>query len=597
MKKTLLCVLFCLMGCFLFSACDIEKIPDPEGIMEPTQALYDGLDALKPQELQEKTSLLGQEQYCIVVDDGLGMKGFISQYCQSYRAALGAASSVSISNPRTCLCASDVKSGSSVSKVPGDVFFQNAMQEGFFAGKSTDIASIIEKLAEQSGRNTNQVTILITDLMLPSEDASRKAAAALQKYIIKPEHKTMGIIAIVGDFRGMIDNLPVSQKTGQIRKVSDYMVKERDENGNFRHPLYLIFMGNDQAVLNAMEKALSSLDGSGLLDETTPRYALYFSEYGVNRIETDGVSAQFNFGCHAYDRANYPVENIVRGVKNDAGNIRYATKNGEEMPEAYQQLLSKVHIVKLYNQERGNTEENVTLDCKIPYALVDSSENGASIADPYNLVVPAKKLPLDHDDYSVTTEIRVLNYVADGTGTKASWIEPESNLVSYESAVIDDSCKTINIVLNVDTKQLEQDVPLLVRVDVRVSIDPQLAQINTLYNTEWVKDLTLSLRQFDIESAWQNEAETSARYSKATTEKTPFLSNLICQGIADQQMLAIGDTIRTTTQTYVQTAMFGIVVRNVPSHYSMDGNWKDDEDFHGWAFSIKDAQEIISAMK
>ncbi len=597
MKKTLLCVLFCLMGCFLFSACGSHPIPDPEGIMEPTQALYDGLDALKSQELQAKTSLLGQEQYCIVVDDGLGMKGFISQYCQSYRAALGAASSVSIGNPRTCLCASDVQRGSSVSKVPGDEFFQSAMQEDFFAGKSTDIASIIEKLAEQSDRNTNQVTILISDLMLPSEDASRKAAAALQKYIIKPEHKTMGIIAIVGDFRGMIDNLPVSQKTGQIRKVSDYMVKERDSNGNFRHPLYLIFLGDDQAVLNAMEKALSSLDGSGLLDETTPRYALYFSEYGVNRVETDGVTTKFNLGCHAYDRANYPAENIVSGVKNDAGTIRYPTKNGEEMPEAYQQLLSKVPVVKLYNQERGNTEENVTLNCKIPYALVDSSENGASIADPYNLVVPAKKLSLDHDDYSVTTEIRVLNYVADGTGTKANWTEPESNLVSCESATIDEGCKKINVVLSVDTQQLSQDVPLLVQIDIRVSIDPQLEELNSLYQTDWVKDMTLSLRQFDIESAWQSEAVTSARYSKATTEKTPFLSNLICQGICDQQMLTIGDTIRATTQTYVQTAMFGLVVRNVPGHYSMDGTWDDTEDFRGWAFSIEDAQEIIFAMK
>ena len=62
-------------------------------------------------------------------------------------------------------------------------------------------------------------------------------------------------------------------------------------------------------------------------------------------------------------------------------------------------------------------------------------------------------------------------------------------------------------------------------------------------------------------------------------------------------MLTIGDTIRATTQTYVQTAMFGLVVRNVPGHYSMDGTWDDTEDFRGWAFSIEDAQEIISAMK
>lgn len=592
MKKTLLCVLICLMGCFLCSACDRHKIPDPVGIMEPTKALYDGLDKLKPQEVTPRTSILGQEQYCIVVDNGLGMKGFISQYCQSYRAVLGAVSSVSMGNTRNCLCASDVQSGSSVSKVPGDVFFQNAMQESFFAEKSTNIASIIEKLAMQSGESDNQVTILISDLMMPSEDASRKAASALQQYIVKPDHKTMGIIAIVGDFRGTIDNLPISSKTGQKRKVSDYMVKERDSNGNFRHPLYMLFMGNDQAVLNAMEKALSSLDGSGLLDETTPVHALYFSEYGVDRVETDGVTASFNLGCHTYDRANYPADNIVSGVKNEAGTVRYSTKDKQEMPEAYQQLLKKVPIVKLYTQKRGNTTENVTLNCKIPYSLIDSSKNGASVTDPYNLVLPAKKLTLSHDDYTVTTDIHVLAYKEDGAKTTASWVVPESNLVSCERATIDDSCKKINVVLNVDTKQLSPDVPLLVQVDIRVSIDPQLEELNTLYQTGWVKDLTLSLRQFDIESAWQSETETSARYSKQTTEKTPFLSKLICQGFADQQVLALGDAIRSSTQTFEQTAMFGMVVRDAASHYQMDGNWKDDEDFFGWAFSVDEIGKI-----
>ncbi len=591
MKKTLLCVLICLMGCFLCSACNPVRVPDPEGIMEPTQALYDGLAKLAPQKVGPKTSALGQEQYYIVVDDGLGMKGFISQYCQSYRAALGAVSDVSIGSARNCLCASDVQRGSSVSKIPADEFFQTAMQEGFFAAKSTDIASIIEELAEQSDQSNNQVTILISDLMLSSEDASRKAAAALQEHVIKPEQKTLGIIAIVGDFRGLIDNLPVSSKTGQNRKVSDYMVKERDANGNFRHPLYMMFLGNDQAVLSAMEKALSSLDGSGLLDETTPRYALYFSEYGVDRVETNGVTASFNLGCHSYDRADYPAENIIRGVKNSDGNIRYPA-SGEKVPEVYQQLLKNVPIVKLYTPDRGNTVKNVTLNCMIPYTFIDSSKNGASIIDPYNLVQPAKKLSLSHDDYTVTPEIHVLAYKEDGGKTTASWITPESNLVSWESATIDENCKKIDVVLNVDTQQLSQDVPLLVQVDIRVSIDPQLEELKALYQTDWVKDLTLSLRQFDIESAWQSEVETSARYSKQTTEKTPYLSNLICQGFADQQLLEIGDTIRTSTQTFVQYAMFGMVVRDAASRYQMDGNWEDDEDFHGWAFSVNEISKI-----
>jgi len=590
MKKTLLCVLFCLMGCFFLSACGNPKVPEPYGILSPTKALYERLDLLTPQATKSQASTSGQVEYCIVVDDGLGMKGFVSPFCMSYRAAITAAMSVTISDEHTCLRASDVEKGTEGSEHSTDTFFQNAVQEQFFQKESNDIASVITSMAESYQQNPDQVMILISDLMIPTEDDCMKAAEALRTSVIAPEHATLGLIGIVGDFRGTIENLPVSPTTGHIRKLSDYMVLERDENGNFRHPLYLMFMGNDQAVLNAMEKAMISLKNSGLLDETTPYHALYFSEYDVSRRAKDDIFSTFHLGCQPYNNADYPVEYLVRGIENEKGKIDYPA--GTEVTNEYQQLLKTIPIVKLYDLERGNTEKNVKIRCTVPFTLVDSSQNGIQISDPFNLVVPAKKFALSQDDYTVTADIRVLN----DAQSAPSWVEPESSLVYCESATIDKSGKKIELVLSVDTCQLVKDEPLLCTVGIRVTATPELAELSALYDTKWVEDLTLNLKDFDRESISQGQAITSARFTYATTAKTPFLSSLICGGIANQQIQIIGDAIQEKTAACVQTTMFGMVVRDVPGKYLSTGTWKETDDFGGWAFSINDATQIQAAI-
>ncbi len=595
MKKTLLCVLACLMGCFFLSSCGHHSIPDPEGIMEPTEALYAGLDQLNPQKAQTQTNNLGQEEYCIVVDDGFGMKGFISPYCLSYRAAIGAVTSVSISSNRTCIPASDVIKGTPGAQNTTDTFFQKAVQEDFFQDKSNDISAVISNLAVQYNENPGQVIILISDLMIPTEDDCMKAANALQKYIVKPENTTMGIIGIVGDFRGSIENLPVSPITGHKRKISDYMVLERDANGNFRHPLYLMFIGNDQSVLSAMEKAMTSLKGSNLLDDSTPYYALYFSEYDITRRNTDDIYASFNLGCQEYNLANYPVKNIIKGIGDESGIVSYpATK---AVSEEYQQILSDIPVVKIYDLERGNTEKNVKIRCTVPYTFTDSTKNGVSIIDQFGLVVPADKFAFAKEDYSVSTEIRVLEYKTEGTKTTAGWVVPSAALARCESATIDDGGEKINVVLSVDTSLLNQDEPLLCQVSVCVSVNPQWTEAGALYDTSWVEALTLNLKEFDSESIQQGKAETSARFTSLTTARTPFLSNLICQGVSDQQVNSVINTISEKTAACVQTTMFGMVVRDVPNRYIMDGEWTDAEDFHGWAFSIEDATGIQAAMQ
>ena len=594
MKKTLLCVLFCLMGCFFLGGCVPAKIPDPYGIMEPTAALFSGLDLLKPQAKQAQTSMAGQETYTIVVDDGLGMKGFISPFCMSYRAAIAAATSVSMSRESDFIRASNLLSGTQSAEKAADTFFQNAMQDQFFREKSNDAAAVIERMASSYIADPNQMMILISDLMIPTEDECMKAAKALKNAVITPENATMGLIAIVGDFRGTIENLPVSPTTGYKRKISDYMVRERDERGNFRHPLYLLFFGNDQAVLSAMQKAISSLESSNLLDDSTPYDALYFSEYDIARRETDDIFAAFNLGCQDYNAADYPAEFVVRGMKNAAGAVKYPAAIA--LDDSYQQLLSDVPIIKLYDLERGNTEKNVKIRCTVPFALLDSTQGASTILDQYGLVVPAAKFALAHEDYSVSAEIRVLKYAEKDGKAQASWVFPDAAQMRCESAEIDQSGKKIDLVLSVDTTLLEKDEPYLYQVGVRVGVMPQWSEISALYDTGWVDDLTLNLKEFDGESIQLGDAQSSARFTYATTAKTPFLSNLICDGIAGQQIQVISDSIRQKTEASVQTTLFGMVVRDVPNKYINTSNWDETEDFRGWAFSITDAERIRAAI-
>ena len=596
MKKSLLCVLLCLMGCFALSACGDTGIPDPYGIMEPTQALREGIGLIKPQKTEPTGNTQAKTEYCIVVDDGLGMKGFVAPFCMSYRAAISAVTSVSINSARACYRASEFPSISS--EYAADTFFQNAVQDQFFASKSNDIASVIKKMAENYQKNPERVMILISDLMIPTEDDCMQAANALQSAVIEPEHATLGLIGIQADFRGMIENLPISPTTGYKRKISDYMVLEREADGNIRHPLYMLFFGNDQAVLSAMQKSLSTLDTCNLLDESTPHYSLYFSEYGVKRREVDDISNSFQLGCQRYNLGNYPAEYLIRGVESKNGDVAYPSLVGEKIAKEDQQLISDLHIAKIYDVERGNAKKNVKIRCTVPFTLVDSSTSGGIASDKYNLLVSADKLKLAPEDYVVSTEIRMLDY-AERSGAKpqASWAVPDTSLVYCESAVIDETKRKIDVVLSVNTDLLVKDVPLLCTVGVRVSVKPQWEEIGSLYDTQWVEDMTLNLKEFDKESISFGKTETSARFTYKTTAKTPFLSNLICVGLGDQQTERVMRAITEKTASCVQTTMFGMVVRDVPGRYLPDGGWIESDNFLGWAFSIEEAKEIQAAIK
>lgn len=123
-----------------------------------------------------------------------------------------------------------------------------------------------------------------------------------------------------------------------------------------------------------------------------------------------------------------------------------------------------------------------------------------------------------------------------------------------------------------------------------------MAGVKRFYDTGWIDGLTLNLKSFDSESIQFGTSESSARYTAATTAKTPFLANLICDGIANQQIQIIADSIRQKTDACVQTTLFGMIVRDVPGKYLKDKTWKETEDFGGWAFSIQDAERIRSAV-
>lgn len=591
MKKTLLCVLFGLMGCFFLSACGKPPIPDPENIIQPSQVLFDGLDTLNPTGIAKQQDQLGQERYFVVLDDGLGMKGFVSTYCQSYRTAITAISGVSMSSESTYVRASDLISEYATGAVATKNVFQEAANEQFFKDKSNDAASVIEAMTEEYTNHPDQVMILVSDMMIPTEDDCNGAAKALQEAVIARDHATVGIIGIQGDFRGTIENLPISPTTGYKRKISDYMVIDKDEYGNYKHPLYLLFFGNDQAVLNAMEKTMNSLRKSAIFDMDNEVKALYLSEYDITRRDKDDIITKFNLGYQGYNDADYPAYFMIRGVKDEAGKIDFESKTA--IPEKYQQMLNDLPIAKLYALERGNSEKNVKIRCTVPYTLFDSSINGATISDSSNLLIPAQNLKLKPGDYVINTEIQVL----DCTDAQAkAWVDADATMIYCEGAEIDASCKRVDVVLTVDTSLLDKDEPLLCKVTVHIAAKPKWEAIEALYNTEWVENWTLNLKAFDKESISLGQMETSARFTATTTARTPFLYNLIHYGLAEEQMKQVDQNIREQTEACTQVTMFGIVVRDVPIKYNGEYAWEYEEDFGGWAFSEEQAENIRAAI-
>lgn len=596
MKKTLLCVLLCLMGCFFLSGCVKPKTPEPKNIMQPTQALYDGLDLLKPQEITAQKDTLGDESYRIIVDDGFGMKGFVATHCQSYRAVITAIAGVSMSSESSCVRASDLVNDYPSSQNAAKKFFEEAVNENFFQPKSNSASAVIREMAEEYQDNPNQVMVLVSDLMIPTEDDCRTAAKALQDAVITPDHATMGIISIKGDFRGAIENLPVSPTTGYIRKLSDYMVIDKDARGNFKHPLYILFIGDDQAVLNAMEKTMTSLKNSSSLDDSNELNALYFTEYGITRRVQDDIKTTFNLGYSEYNDAQYPAYYLFRGANDASGKPKYNANN--TIGESYQQMLADVPFAKLYTLERGTKTENVKIRCTVPYTLIDSSTNGANILDTNGLVKTASDLKLSPEDYIVEAEVRVLDYTEGKNGAvQASWVPADPTIVSCESKAIHADCNRVDVTLSVDTTLLGNDEPLICQVFVRIAAKPSWESIQMLYDTKWVNDITLNLVNFDDESLNMGGAETSARFTEKTTARTPFFKELINVGLCEEQMKQVLQNLTDQTAACVEVTMFGIVVRDVPVKYDASFSWDEKESFGGWAFSEEEAAIIRSAFK
>ena len=261
MKKTLPILLCCLVVGFALCACRGETKPaEPYGIMTPTKTLYGGLDQLKETKDEQMPST-NPVDYRIVIDDGSGMLGFISNHCTSYRAAIAAAMDASSRGSSTYIPASKLAKGDTVAW--NSALLEEVSKPEFFRDKSNNVSDVIAAMAKQYQPDNRQVMIFISDLMIPTEAGCVTAANAIRDTFLLPDNTTAGLIGIVGDFRGTIENLPVSPKTGYSRKISDYMVLERDESDVFRHPLYMLFLGDDQAVLEAMEKAMTKNDTCG----------------------------------------------------------------------------------------------------------------------------------------------------------------------------------------------------------------------------------------------------------------------------------------------------------------------------------------------
>lgn len=587
MKQRVLCVACCLLLLFGLAACGVAEPEEPVGIINPTQELLLELKKLKPRTTDAEEGTSDDANYCIVIDDGSGMKGFVSDYCTTYSAALSAVMSASMNSARNYYTASDIAGVACNGASKADNFFLEAHSKEFFQQDGSNIDEVVDGIAEFYIDNPGSVCMFVSDLMMPSEDICLHTAEIIQETFLEPDDTTFGIIGVLGDFWGTIDNLPINSLTGKSRSISDYMVIDKDANDTFRHPIYILFMGNDELVLRSMEKALSDLENSGMLDETNPIYSAYYSEYSVRQRESDDISVSFNTGIQTYDLADYDIGYIVRGITNDDGETPYPVSPTLSMEDT--ELLESIPVVKMYTEVRGKTENNLEVQCTFPFTLIDSSNSGEATYFKHGLLTAADEITFAASDYSVETSVSLLDYrEADGVTKQSEWIEADQAIIRCESKKINKTTGEINIIFSINTDMLPEDVPMLFAVDVRTSISPQWDEISALYQTDWPGELTLNQKEF-VREYIREESSSSARFTSATTEKTPFLSSLLTSGIADKQTQLALNNIETETYACVQTTMFGIVVRDTASQYESAGNWKNDEDFSGWAFSYDDA--------
>lgn len=593
MKKTVAIIVVTMVLSTMFWGCDGSTVSDsPNGIMQPPLVLTDLLQASAQKDIALDAPVPGNVEYHIIVDDGKSMQGFIAPYCYSYSVVLNAIMDATFNGSRYFYKGSNIVAGK-LTAVQTDAFLQDTNTMNFYMERNNSISDTITEIAAMAAvdEDKNDVYVFVSDIMIPSEDECMAASETLNRSFLSKEGMSAGVIGIMGDFSGYILNLPVDSKSGKARTIQEYAVIEKDEHNVFRHPIYIMFLGNERLVYQAMEKAVEVCQNSDVLDNSNPVNALFYYGYCAETNGQREMSISFNTSIEAYNKADYDMRYIFCGLPDEDGNVEYPADRKLDPEDV--ELLSGIPCISVYSGARPKKEQNIQLTCTVPYTVTRvPNTDGATQRDKFNLMQGKQKLDFEKSDYNVEVTLQKLSQGA--SSASYIWEDVEPTKLSLEKVRFDADSETAAITLALDASKLDLDAPQIYAVTIRIVVSPQWSEIQANYSFEWLRDWTLNIKSFTNEYRADTK-KTSARFTSASTAATPYLYSLLGSGLGDGRIESVCNEITAGTGSFAQTQVFGVVVREIPSVINPNKKWDPSDDL-GWAFSRESAVSILAEL-
>ena len=558
------------------------KNPDIEPVPENAEISDELLDKLQlPSMPEDSSSIVADVKYHIIMDSRIASSsnrsGYLNRNCATLQQILFCLkTSVSgkeyqgyFTNQTNVYKVDQDTQDSIIVGVSNfaetDDVFAMAASEGF---PNTDILPS-ETIAQMAREVTDDsVYVFITDLAMPETSESYRIINALSDGVIANNNLTLGLIGIQADYSGTVCDIPISKLGVELPSGDIY-----------KKPVYLIYIGQKEAVFELMNDFLQTSQSNDKLNEPGQIKTLYYYKYDlIKNAVTDAnglqqpLSITYSGRLNNYMKQQYNPNFIFTGIPDDM-----KTKvlfQGMSLSKVYSGILSDDRI--------SNEKNNLQFSFMIPFEVAFNS--GAVKSD---LLRTGEVLRLSDLSLSLTADISRIVLSKDDSmlhiGSTESVDSKELN-ISTDNAEFDLESGTVNVSGDYDISCLRLDEPTiyLVRMAIKCAV-PTEALVKS-YDVSWLNDWQMDL--VEVQKGWGRKEAIEL------VLKTPYLADIFGNALYGANIAAVQQYISDRSVRYVRGIDFGFVLREQALFYDKTGDWEDTEDF-GWAFSKVDIDRMI----
>lgn len=440
---------------------------------------------------------------------------------------------------------------------PVDDFFAQASCAKF---PNTDLlpSETIIQIAKEVTEET--VYVYLTDFAMPNTGEKHRIISALSEGVLSNNNLTIGLIGIMADYKGIALDIPIS-------KVGVTLPSENE----YQKPIYLLFIGEKNAVFELMDSFLKTSEGNSCLNQPEQINALYYYKYDFvtkaeSMVDDSQKSASITF--------NGRLANYVTDQSDLSFIFNVNSEDADDGTILRNLTFEKMYSGILVDQKMASDLGNLQFSFEIPYTIQCATESAKSqlMRKEVNICLSELSPTLETALYRIAFHNEENQLVA----SKAETVSSDELYIDVSTAKGDQQSENWIVLGNYSALKLELDNPVIYSIRMTFKSKAPSQLLEEAYDTEWLNRWQMDLDK--VRQSWGTEENI------VEVLKTPYLSEIFGEALLNANIAAVQSYISDFSTQFVNGINFGVVLREQALHYNSEGDWSDDEDF-GWAFS------------